>query len=181
MVSHSPPINIQLCRHFAKHAAATLFILLLGLSICLTIRLPYPSYIQLSITTNIMKFNTIAITALSIIASATQVNARRRHLTTIKGDESDASMSYMLSPARGSSKSKSATGSPTGSPTGSRKFQMIHVVVHIMCSKQSPSFLFLTYLTVLLSFSRQSINSNRSSYWIAHLCSYGFSYWVTYS
>jgi len=65
-----------------------------------------------------MKFNTIAITALSIIASgATQVNARRRHLNTIKGDESDASMSYMLSPARGSSKSKSATGAPTGSPT----------------------------------------------------------------
>ena len=66
-----------------------------------------------------MKFNTIAITALSIIASATQVNARRRHLNTIKGDESDASMSYMLSPERGgSSKSKSATGAPTGSPTG---------------------------------------------------------------
>ena len=65
-----------------------------------------------------MKFSTITISALSIIASATQVNARRRHLNTIKGDESDASMSYMLSPARGSSKSKSATGAPTGSPTG---------------------------------------------------------------
>ena len=64
-----------------------------------------------------MKFNTIAITALSIIASATKVNARRRHLNTIKGEESDASMSYMLSPERGSSKSKSATGAPTGSPT----------------------------------------------------------------
>ena len=64
-----------------------------------------------------MKFTTIVL-ALTI-ASATQVNARRRHLNTIKGDESDASMSYMLSPARGSSKSKSATGAPTGSPTGS--------------------------------------------------------------
>jgi len=65
-----------------------------------------------------MKFSTITISALSIIASATQANARRRHLN-IKGEESDASMSYMLSPARGSSKSKSATGAPTGSPTGS--------------------------------------------------------------
>ena len=64
-----------------------------------------------------MKFSTITISALSIIASATQVNARRRHLNTIKGDESDASMSYMLSAARGSSKSKSATGPPTSAPT----------------------------------------------------------------
>ena len=63
-----------------------------------------------------MKFSTITISALSIIASATQVNARRRRLNTIKGDEPDASMSYMLSPARGSSKSKSATGSPTSAP-----------------------------------------------------------------
>jgi len=63
-----------------------------------------------------MKFSTITISALSIIASATQANARRRHLNTIKGDESDASMSYMLSPARGSSKSKSATGPPTSAP-----------------------------------------------------------------
>ena len=63
-----------------------------------------------------MKFSTITISALSIIASATQVNARRRHLNTIKGEESDASMS-MLSPARGGgSKSKSATGAPTPAP-----------------------------------------------------------------
>ena len=65
-----------------------------------------------------MKFSTITISALSIIASATQVNARRRHLNTIKGEESDASMSMsMLSPARGGgSKSKSATGAPTSAP-----------------------------------------------------------------
>ena len=63
-----------------------------------------------------MKFTTIVL-ALTI-ASATQVNARRRHLNTIKGEESDASMSMsMLSPARGGgSKSKSATGAPTSAP-----------------------------------------------------------------
>ena len=64
-----------------------------------------------------MKFTTIAISALSIIASATQAHARRRHLNdVIKGsEESDASMS-MLSPARGSSKSKSASVVPTPAP-----------------------------------------------------------------
>jgi len=63
-----------------------------------------------------MKFSTITISALSIIASATQAHARRRHLNTIKGEESDASMS-MLSPARGSSsKSKSASVVPTPAP-----------------------------------------------------------------
>jgi len=127
-----------------------------------------------------MKFNTIAITALSIIASATQVNARRRHLNTIKGDESDASMSYMLSPARGSSKSKSATGAPTGSPTGSRKFQMIHVVVHSMCSKPIHLFSF-SYISpsVFLSHINLKHNSNRVAYRIAYLYSYGIFYWVT--
>jgi len=76
-------------------------------------------------------------TALILSFAIASANAKtRRHLNTIKGDESDASMSYMLSPERGgSSKSKSATGAPTGSPTGSRKFHLIHVVVHIMCSK----------------------------------------------
>ena len=62
-----------------------------------------------------MKFTTIVL-ALTI-ASATQVNARRRHLNTIKGEESDASMSMasVLSAAGGGgSKSKS---SPTPSPT----------------------------------------------------------------
>ena len=64
-----------------------------------------------------MKFTTIVL-ALTI-ASATQVNARRRHLNTIKGDESDGSMSMaasVLYPAKGggSSKSKSA---PTPAPT----------------------------------------------------------------
>ena len=57
-------------------------------------------------------------TALILSFAIASANAKtRRHLNTIKGDESDASMSYMLSPARGSSKSKSATGAPTGSPT----------------------------------------------------------------
>ena len=61
-----------------------------------------------------MKFTTIVL-ALTIASTATQVNARRRHLNTIKGDESDASMSMasVLSPA-GDSKSKS---SPAPSPT----------------------------------------------------------------
>ena len=64
-----------------------------------------------------MKFTTITISALSIIASATQAHARRRHLNDIiKGEESDASMS-MLSPARGGgSKSKSASVVPTPAP-----------------------------------------------------------------
>jgi len=61
-----------------------------------------------------MKF-TALILSLSIAMSDAKT---RRHLNTIKGDESDASMSYMLSPERGgSSKSKSATGAPTGAPT----------------------------------------------------------------
>ena len=92
----------------------------------------------------IMKFNTIAIAALSIIASATQVNARRRHLNTIKGDESDASMSYMLSPARGSSsKSKSAptpvgktrlpTSAPTAFPTGSPTPEVCCDIYYVCC------------------------------------------------
>ena len=66
-----------------------------------------------------MKFTTITISALSIIASATQVNARRRHLNTIKGEESDASMSMasVLYPTRGGgSKSKSASVVPTPAP-----------------------------------------------------------------
>ena len=82
-----------------------------------------------------MKFSTITISALSIIASATQVNARRRHLNTIKGEESDASMSMsMLSAARGSSKSKSATGAPTGSPTGVPTSAPIPEVCDLCCS-----------------------------------------------
>ena len=64
-----------------------------------------------------MKFNTIVL-ALTI-ASAKEAHARRRHLSIIKGDESDASMSMaasVLYPAKGggSSKSKSA---PTSAPT----------------------------------------------------------------
>ena len=62
-----------------------------------------------------MKFSTITISALSIISA----HARRRHLSIIKGEESDGSMSMaesVLYPAKGggSSKSKSA---PTPAPT----------------------------------------------------------------
>ena len=67
-----------------------------------------------------MKFSTITISALAVIASAKESHARRRLNPTIVDDES--SMSYMLSPNGGGSSSKSSkapTGSPTGAPTPS--------------------------------------------------------------
>ena len=64
-----------------------------------------------------MKFSTITISALAVIASAKESHARRRLNPTIVDDES--SMSYMLSSnGGGSSKaSKVPTGSPTSAPT----------------------------------------------------------------
>ena len=63
-----------------------------------------------------MKFPTIVL--VFAIASATQVNARRRHLNVIKGEESDASMSMAASlyAAKGGGSSKSMSA-PTPAPT----------------------------------------------------------------
>jgi len=76
-----------------------------------------------------MKFTALILSLTIAISDA----KTRRHLNTIKGDESDASMSYLLSPARGgSSKSKSApTGAPTGSPTSATPIEVCDV--HLLC------------------------------------------------
>ena len=67
-------------------------------------------------------------TALILSFAIAISDAKTRRLDTIVSNESDGSMSYILSPANGgggsSKASKAPTGAPTGSPTGSRKFEM---------------------------------------------------------
>ena len=96
-----------------------------------------------------MKFSTITISALSIIASA---HARRRHLN-IKGEESDASMSMIASSlyaAKGGSSSKSKSA-PTSAPTPE--------VCDVLLLRNDDMTMTISYSsTLLLSYDHSLVN-----------------------
>ena len=96
-------------------------------------------YIKLSVISSIMKFSIITISALSIIASATQAHARRRRLntsTSIVGEEPDSNASMSLasvfSPASGGGMGSKSSKAPTPAPVSCGVFIVMLIVMYVV-------------------------------------------------